>query len=88
MIERENEAQLHTISTNFEVTMDASLFKYASIWHGFLWFHVQTCSTEVQDHESSICHGLDVKKYEESLREIFLRVWDLDLNFVANAGNS
>ena len=71
MINGENEVQTHLNSADSEITMDASSFEYASIWHQLLQFHVQTCSTKLHDHESSTRKGLDVKNLEEILRENF-----------------
>lgn len=69
LIEGENEVQMHLNSTDFEITMDASSFEYEQNRHGLIQFHVQSCSTMLQDQESITRNGLDVKNFEESLRE-------------------
>lgn len=88
MIGIEIEAQLCANLPKFGITIVASSFVYASILHCFSWFHVQSCSIIPQDQESSNGNGFDVKKFEENLREFFLRVLDLDLKVVVNAENS
>lgn len=57
-------AQLCTNPPKFGITMDASIFKYASVWHCMLQFHVQNCSTTPQDQESSngMCSCLKICK--------------------------
>jgi hypothetical protein len=72
----------------FDIAINAPSFEYEQNRHGLLWFHVQTCSRTLQDQESTSRNGLDVKNFEESLREFFLRIWDSDLKVVANAENS
>jgi hypothetical protein len=40
VIDDELEAQQHLNPAKFEITIDASIFEYSSIWHGLLQFHV------------------------------------------------
>jgi hypothetical protein len=71
MIGGEIKAQTHLNSAEFEITMDASSYEYASIWHGFSLFHVQSCSTIPQEHESTNRMCFCLKKLQKKLREKF-----------------
>ena len=66
------EVQLHLIQPEFQTTIDASCFEYASLCHDFPEFYLQTCSMMLQNHELIKRSGFCLKKFEEKLRE---KVW-------------